>query len=185
MPQGVWRTKLTLLRGGASSTGFALAEAQEAPLIRGRRFSEEEFWDNYEWFLGRMLPVAEAEGVSLSLHPNDPLVESLGGAHCLFHSRVNFEKAMALRSSKNHGLCFRPENWTEMCEDVFDACRRYGEHEKLVYVHFQAVNSRVPRFHEMFIDEADYDAWELIQVFEKANFRGVMIPGHVHVSIHV
>jgi mannonate dehydratase len=180
MPQGVWRTTLNApLRGGASSTGFALAEAQDAPLIRGRRFTEEEFWDNYEWFLERVLPVAEAEGVTLALHPNDPPVESLGGAPCLFRSRANFDKAIALRASKNHGLCFCLGNWTEMGEDVFDAIRHYGAQDKLIYVHFQAVKGRVPRFHETFIDEADYDAWELIQAFDKAKFRGVMIPGHV------
>lgn len=180
MPQGVWRTTLSApLRGGASSTGFSLAEAAEAPLIRGRVFTEEECWDNYTWFLERALPVAEAEGVTLALHPNDPPVHSLGGVPCLFRSRASFDKAMALNPSKYHGLCFCLGNWTEMGEDVFEAIRHYGETEKIVYVHFQAVKGRVPRFHETFVDEADYDAWKLIQAFAKAGFRGVMIPGHV------
>ena len=180
MPQGVWRTTLSApLRGGASSTGFAYAEAENAPLIRGRRFTEEECWDNYAWFLERVLPVAEEEGVTLAVHPNDPPVESLGGVPCLLRSRANFDKALSIRPSKNHGLCFCLGNWTEMGEDVFDAIRHYGKQDKLIYVHFQAVRGRVPRFHETFVDEADYDAWALIRAFNEAGFKGVMIPGHV------
>ena len=180
MPQGVWRTTLSApLRGGASSTGFAYAEAENAPLIRGRRFTEEECWDHYAWFLERVLPVAEDEGVTLAAHPNDPPVESLGGVPCLLRSRANFDKALSIRPSKNHGLCFCLGNWTEMGEDVFDAIRHYGKQDKLIYVHFQAVRGRVPRFHETFLDEADYDAWALIRAFNEAGFKGVMIPGHV------
>jgi mannonate dehydratase len=180
MPQGVWRTSLdTPLRGGATSTGFALAEAESAPFIRGRRFSEEELWDNYAWFLDRVLPVAEAEGVTLAAHPNDPPVESVGGVPCLLRSRAAFDKALALRPSANHGLCFCLGNWTEMGEDIFSAIKHYGPQGKLIYVHFQAVKGRIPRFHETFIDEADYDAWELLRALRDAGFRGVMIPGHV------
>jgi len=62
---------------------------------------------------------------------------------------------------------------------VFDAIRHYGSQGKLVYVHFQAVRGRVPQFHETFVDEADYDAWAIIRSLHEANFKGVMIPGHV------
>ncbi|WP_425396479.1 mannonate dehydratase [Aeoliella sp.] len=180
MPQGVWRTSLnTPLRGGATSTGFALAEASDAPLIRGRRFSEEEFWGYYTWFIERVLPVAEEEGVTLALHPNDPPVPEVGGAPCLFRSRAAFDRAMEIRPSSSHGLCFCLGNWTEMGEDIYDAIKHYGSREELVYVHFQAVRGRVPNFHETFIDEADYDAWKLVKAFDAAKFRGVMIPGHV------
>lgn len=180
MPQGVWRTNLNVpLRGGASSTGFALAEAENAPLIRGRSFSEEECWDHYAWFLERILPVAEAEGVTLAAHPNDPPVPTLGGVPCLLRSRAAFERALSIHPSPNHGLCFCLGNWTEMGEDVFDAIRHFGSRRQLVYVHFQAVKGRIPQFHETFIDEADYDAWKLIQAFDEVGFGGVMIPGHV------
>lgn len=180
MPQGVWRTNLHVpLRGGASSTGFALAEAQCAPLIRGRIFEEEECWANYAWFLERVLPVAEEEGVTLAAHPNDPPVGSLGGVPCLLRSRANFDRALAIHPSPNHGLCFCLGNWTEMGEDIFDAIRHFGSAGKLIYVHFQAVRGRVPQFHETFVDEADYDAWALVRAFHEAGFQGVMIPGHV------
>jgi mannonate dehydratase len=165
MPQGVWRTNLHApLRGGTTSTGFALAEAEHAPFIRGRRFTEEECWEHYAWFLERVLPVAEAEGVTLAAHPNDPPVASVGGVPCLLRSRAAFDRALALRPSPNHGLCFCLGNWTEMGEDIYDAIRHFGAQQKLVYVHFQTVRGRMPRFHETFVDEADYDAWKLARV---------------------
>jgi mannonate dehydratase len=66
-----------------------------------------------------------------------------------------------------------------MGEDVLAAIREFGPQGKLSYVHFQAVNGRVPVFHETFVDEADWDAWELIRTFDEVGFHGVMIPGHV------
>ena len=60
-------------------TRFDLAEHTDAPLTHGRVFGEEEMWDNYEYYMSRVLPVAEAAGVTLAVHPDDPPVPSLGG----------------------------------------------------------------------------------------------------------
>ncbi len=74
MINGVWRSTYSRpVRGGAKGTAFDYQQMRDAPLIADREYSEEEFWDNYEYFIRRVLPVAEAENVKLAIHPNDPL----------------------------------------------------------------------------------------------------------------
>src|SRR5690606_35876370 len=95
MPNSVWRTPLETGRGGVKVTAFdmALAEAGqvtngviEVEEAEGRTFSEQQMWDNYLYFMERVIPVAEEAGVKLALHPDDPPVESLGGIARLFRN---------------------------------------------------------------------------------------------------
>lgn len=180
MINGVWRsTFANPVRGGARATAFDAAQMGRAPLIASREYAEEEFWENYEWFIRRVIPAAEAEGVKLAIHPNDPPVERLGGLPCLMRSRKNIERALAIVPSEMHGLTFCLGNWGAMGEDLVAAIRHFGPLGKLVYVHFQATRGTVPQFTESFVDDADYDPLELIRALDEAGFDGVMIPGHV------
>jgi mannonate dehydratase len=180
---GVWRAaQMAELRGGALGTAFRVADTAGVALTHGYDFEEEAFWANYRRFLEAVLPVAEAEGVTLALHPNDPPVEKIGGVPFLFRNRAAFRRAIDLRPSSNHGLAFCLGCWSEMGEDIDAAIKDFGAEGKLIYVHYQAVRGCVPEFHETFIDEGDYhglSAWQVLNELHAAGFRGVMIPGHV------
>lgn len=180
MVNGVWRsTYANPIRGGARATAFDHALMRDAPPIAGREYAEEEFWDNYEYFIRRVLPAAEAEGVKLAIHPNDPPVERLGGLPCLMRSRATIDRALAIQPSEAHGLTFCLGNWGAMGEDLIAAIRHFGPAGKLLYLHFQATRGTVPAFTESFVDDADYNPLELIRALDEVGFRGVMIPGHV------
>ena len=59
---------------------FALAEHDPEELTHGRVFTHDEMWENYCWYLERILPVAEEADVRLALHPDDPPTgTTLGG----------------------------------------------------------------------------------------------------------
>ncbi|WP_247004472.1 mannonate dehydratase [Halosolutus gelatinilyticus] len=184
-PRGVvpMRTSPVELRGGATGTGFDLDEI-EAPddLAPGldRAYDEDEFWDNYEWFLERVLPVAEEAGVDLALHPADPpVLESLGGIPRLFRNAENFERAMDLVPSDNHGLKLCLGCFSEMGTDVHEVLRRFGERDEILFVHFRDVVGEVPRFHETFVDEGNFDTTEVVRTLSEVGFDGVIIPDHV------
>src|SRR5690349_18055231 len=75
MPNGVWRTPNVKGRGGAIATAFDMAQIESAPLVWGvrkhpllgdRELSAEQMWDNYRYFMERVLPVAEQSGVILA-----------------------------------------------------------------------------------------------------------------------
>ncbi|MGH8246559.1 MAG: mannonate dehydratase, partial [Gammaproteobacteria bacterium] len=68
MGNGIWSTQRETTRGGASARAFNLAKADKgvwagkdflAPLTHGRKFSKEEIWENYTYFIRQVVPVAE------------------------------------------------------------------------------------------------------------------------------
>lgn len=177
---GVWRTHFSHpLRGGARGTGFDARDGVNVPYTHGRDYSEEEIWENYRWFLERILPVAEEEDVKLAMHPNDPPIEKIAGFPHLFRSFETFKRGMEIVPSSHHGLIYCLGNWAEMGAPLVETIRYWGEQKKLFYIHFQAVTGHVPVFHETFVDDADYDAFEILRTFQEAGCHGVMIPGHV------
>lgn len=182
MPNRVWRTSLTRPgRGGAKSTAYNHEEIANAPLTHGKEYEEAEMWDYYEEFLHEVLPVAEKAGVTLALHPDDPPVERLGGVPRLFRNFDALERAMTMKPSDNHGLELGLGTISEMDHemDTIDLVRFFGERDEIVYVHFRDVEGTVPRFREVFIDEGNFDEYEVLEALHESGFEGMIIPDHV------
>jgi mannonate dehydratase len=178
-PSGVWRTSTSQqIRGGAKVTAFDRSDINEQPLTHGREYTEEEMWNNYLEFLEKVLPVAEKAGVKLALHPNDPPIEKIGGVPFLFRNFQNFKKAMDAHVSDHHGLEFCIGTWSEMGEDLFEVIEYFGG-DKIFYVHFRDVEGTVPSFNETFIDEGNYNEYEILRLLDKVGFSGMIIPDHV------
>ncbi|WP_339106156.1 mannonate dehydratase [Haloterrigena salinisoli] len=184
-PRGVvpMRTGTADLRGGAQGTAFDYEEVDDpdelAPGLE-REYTEAEFWDNYEAFLERVLPVAEEAGVELALHPVDPpVIESMCGIPRLCRSVENFEKAMGLVPSDNHSLKLCLGCFSQMGEDVTDVLRTFSERDQIGFIHFRDVVGTVPRFHETFVDEGNFDTIEVVETLDEIGYDGVVIPDHV------
>jgi mannonate dehydratase len=181
MPNRVWRTPdPAVLRGGATATRFDLAEHADAPLSHNRVYTEDEMWASHEYYLERILPVAEESDVRLALHPDDPPVESLGGVARIFRNFDGFKRAMTTFDSPHHGLDFCMGCWSEMGpEGVLPAIEYFGSGDKIFYIHFRDVQGRVPRFNESFINEGNLDTFEVVKTLKKVGFTGFLIPDHV------
>lgn len=176
-PAGVWRTGNATVRGGASVSAFDAAAVDES-LTHGREYTEAEMWENYEFFLRELLPVAEEAGVKLCLHPSDPPMETLGGVPQIARNFENFKRAMEIVPSDNHGLEFCLGCWSEMGEDLPAVIRYFGERDELFYVHFRDVEGTVPSFTETFVDEGNYDEHRVLELLDEVGFTGMMIPDH-------
>ena len=73
-PNGILRTDHRVgqhTRGG-NSAFCDQAEILARPNAEDRAYTEDEIWDNFTYFMERVIPVAEETGVRLALHPNDP-----------------------------------------------------------------------------------------------------------------
>ncbi|WP_148294601.1 mannonate dehydratase [Halarchaeum acidiphilum] len=165
--------------------GDALASAYDEDDLEPRRIvdhdvTESELWEAYQEFLDAVLPVAEEVGVTLAVHPSDPPVEELFGVPLLFRNRENFERALEMGNSPNHGLKLCLGCWSEMGEDVEEIIRSFGG-DDIVYVHFRDVVGTVPQFHETFLDdpEGNYDEYAVVRALDDVGFDGVMTPDHV------
>ena len=182
MPNSVWRTpELAVLRGGARGTRFNLAEHDPDQLTHGRIYTEDEMWANYEYYLARILPVAEESNVQLALHPDDPPVPSLGGIARIFRNFDGFKRAMDTFDSPYHGLDFCMGCWSEMggMENVIRAVRHFGARNKIIYVHFRDVQGTADNFNECFINEGNVNPFEVVKTLRDVGFTGFMITDHV------
>lgn len=179
-PERVWRTSHTArVRGGAQTYAFDAEQVAEAPPTLDYEVTEDELWDAYEVFLEAIVPAAEESGVRVGLHPSDPPVEEVAGIPLLFRNRENFEKALSLVPSENHGLKLCLGCWSEMGEDLPDVIRHFGE--QIFYVHFRNTIGSLPEFTETFVDDPDgyFDPYEVISALDEVGFSGVMTPDHV------
>jgi len=184
-PRGVvpMRTTPVEVRGGAEATAFDLSEIDDPDALPegiDREYTEAEFWENYGEFLETVVPVAEDAGVEMALHPVDPpTIESLGGIPRLFRNRENFDRAMELVPSDNHGLKLCLGCFSQMGEDAADVIRHFGERDQIVFVHFRDVVGTVPKFHETFVDEGNFDSVEAVRALYDVGFDGAVLPDHV------
>ncbi len=188
MPNGVWRTPSVQARGGALATAFDINKIDSAPLVAGVRkhpllgdheLSAEQMWDNYQYFMERVLPVAEEAGVTLALHPDDPPVPMLGGIARLFGSFEGFRRAVETFDSPQHGLDFCMGCWSEMGPGAIEAIRYFGARGKIVYVHFRDVQGHVPVFQECFLGEGNVDVVAAMRALKEVGFSGFLIDDHV------
>lgn len=175
-----WRTAFSLAgRGGARVSEFDLAAARDLPLARDRVYVTDELWANYAYFIQAVAPEAEAAGVRLALHPDDPPVASLGGVARIANSFENFQQLLTIADSQACGLNFCMGNWTAMGADVPAAAHYFASRGQICYGHVQGLRGAVPAFRECFLDEADCDFRAVLQALYAAGFDGFLGPQHM------
>ena len=183
MPSGVWSTEpRATRRGGATARRFNLAEHPTDQLTHGRRFTDDDMWENFKYYMGRILPVAEEAGVTLAVHPDDPPVESLGGIARIFRNYDGFKRMTDTFDTPNLGLNFCIGCWSEMGgkENVLRGIRYFAPRGKLIYIHFRDVEGTADNFTECFIDEGNLpDKFEIIKALKENGFNSFMIDDHV------
>ncbi|QDX39890.1 mannonate dehydratase [Salarchaeum sp. JOR-1] len=182
-PDGAVRTtREHPVRGGALASAYDVDDLHELDRDDDveRDVSEDLMWERYEAFLHEVVPIAEDAGVTLGVHPSDPPVERLFGIPLLFRNRENFERALDIHPSDNHGLKLGMGCWSEMGEDLVDVVEHFGG-DQIVYAHFRDVVGTVPRFHETFVDDpaGNFDEYEVVEALDRVGFGGVMTPDHV------
>jgi mannonate dehydratase len=183
MPTNSWRTPSKQIRAGAEATAFDYEIAQESPLTHDREYTEEEMWDNLEYWIKIITPVAEEEGIRLGIHPCDPPVEKLGGIPQLLRSFDAYKRLTEIVDSPNNAIEFCQGTFSEMADaadgGIYDMIRYFGERKKILYVHFRNVSNPVPKFHEEFINTGHVDMWKAMAIYQEVGFDGFFIDDHV------
>jgi mannonate dehydratase len=193
MANGIWSTERELTRGGASARAFDLAKADKGywanaeysgPLTHGRKYTEDEIWENFTYFINQIAPVAEEAGVRIGIHPDDPPVPELGSIpRCIFSSFEGYRRALEIADSPNVGMCLCVGCWLEggsqMGKDVFGTIRYFAERKKLFKIHFRNVDQPLPHFVETFIDDGYMNMYQVMKAMHEVDFDGVLIADHI------
>jgi mannonate dehydratase len=193
MGNGIWSSGRESTRGGAPARAFDLAKSPkgnwagkvfEGPLTHGRKYTKEELWENYTYFIKQVVPVAEELGMRIGIHPDDPPVPELGGVpRCIFGNFDGYRRALEIADSPNIGVCLCAGTWMEggqqMGKDVFEAARAFAKMGKLWKIHFRNVSAPIPYFVETFVDNGYTNMLKLMKTLVEVDFRGALIADHV------
>ncbi|MDZ4802416.1 MAG: mannonate dehydratase [Bryobacteraceae bacterium] len=192
MGNGIWSSQRETTRGGAPARAFHQKDAKgywisktfESPFSHGRKFTKEEIWENYTYFIKQVVPVAEETGVRIGIHPDDPPVPELGGVpRCIFGNFDGYVKALQIANSPNVGVCLCCGTWMEggkyTGKDVFEAAKEFAKMGKLWKIHFRNVTGPIPDFVETYVDDGYTDMKRLMRTLVDADFRGILIADHV------
>lgn len=163
-------------RGGATTTGYVHDENE--PLAEGRVIPAEKIWDNYEYFLRRVIPAAEDAGVRMGMHPDDPPAPMLRGIGRIFIDGAAAQRAIELVDSPMNGLTFCQATYKTMGEDVEALVRHFGALGKIFYVHIRDVKGLWQDFVETFPEAGDTDMAAMFRAYRDIGFDGYLRPDH-------
>jgi mannonate dehydratase len=139
----------------------------------------EQLWGRLKDFLDALLPVAEAAGVKLAAHPDDPPMPTVRAQPRLVYQPHLYQKLLDLHPSPSNTLEFCLGSLAEMTGgNIYDAVETYSRQGKLGYVHFRNVRDKVPNYKETFIDDGDVDMLRVLKILKQNNYQGVLIPDH-------
>lgn len=177
-PLGVLRTNDSVRqRGGSRTIAYEHEWMERAPEHPAAGITERELWENLQYFLDRVVPIAEDAGVNLALHPDDPPISPIRGIPRIVTSVENYEKILEMYDSSNHGLTFCQGNFAAMGADVPKTIRRFGD--RIHFVHFRDVRGTAENFIETWHDDGPTDMRAAIDAYREIGFDGAIRPDHV------
>jgi mannonate dehydratase len=99
-----------------------------------KHVDEEKLWSNLEYFLEEILPVAEACGIKMAIHPDDP-PWSLFGLTRIITGEESYKKLLAISDSASNGftLCtgsmgVNPKN------DMVEIAKKYAYNSPFAHI---------------------------------------------------
>jgi mannonate dehydratase len=180
MYTGWYRThKAVPERGGALVSSFSYEVALKEPVNKYAPVSENKIWENYQWFIEQVMPVAEANNVKMALHPDDPPISPVHGIGRILTSAQAIRKALSFSDSPSHGLTFCQGTYTTMQEDVAGLIQEFGTGKKIFFVHIRDVEGTPGNFRETFHDNGPTDMYAMMKAYKAVGFNGPLRSDHV------
>ena len=176
---GPYRTNVNVpARGGALTSEFDYQVAEKQGLTQWGKVSEEKIWQNLEYFLKAVIPVAEKAGIRMALHPDDPPLSPLRGVGRILTSAANYRRVLNIVPSPVNGITFCQANFKLMGENIEALAREWCTQKKIFFVHFRDVDGTREHFVETFHDNGPTDMARMLQVYHASGFDGPMRPDH-------
>ncbi len=169
----------TPTRGGALVSSYDHSLMQDAPVADLGEISEEKLWETLQYFLQRVLPVAEKAGVKLAMHPDDPPLSPIRGVGRIMRSIDNFQRLVDMAPNPSNGITLCQGNFALMTNDMPAAIRQFGKQGKIFFVHMRDVRGTPEKFQETFHDDGQTDLLACLRAYREIGFDGVLRPDHV------
>lgn len=174
------RTSTTTVgRGGALVTSYDHSLMKNAPLTESGIVTDAQLWDSLQYFLDRVVPMAEKWNVKLAMHPDDPPLSPIRGVSRIMRSVDNYQRLLDMAPSPVNGIALCQGNFTLMTDDLPSVIRHFGRQSKIFFAHFRDVRGTPEKFEETFHDDGKTNMLECMKAYKDIGFEGVLRPDHV------
>ncbi|GKW46012.1 mannonate dehydratase [Planococcus sp. NCCP-2050] len=144
-----------------------------------KNVSEEKLWDNLQYFLEQIIPVAEENGIKMAIHPDDP-PWPIFGLPRIITNQDNIRRFLSLVDSPSNGLTFcsgslgaNPEN------DLISIVKEFGERIPFAHIrnlkHFDN-GDFIESSHKA--SDGSVDIVGIVKAFHEIGFTGYTRPDH-------
>lgn len=141
--------------------------------------TEEDLWQNLQYFLEQIIPVAERRGIRMAIHPDDP-PWSVFGLPRIITNRDNIARLLELADSPANGVTFctgslgaNPEN------DLPAMIREFAD--RIPFAHIRNVRvydngDFIETSHRT--EDGTVDVTAVVQAYHDSGFNGYVRPDH-------
>ncbi|MBC8585159.1 mannonate dehydratase [Youxingia wuxianensis] len=146
-----------------------------------KKVDEEKLWENLEYFLKAIIPVAEECDVKMAIHPDDPPYPFFGLPR-IITSEKNLDRFLKLVDSKYNGLTLCTGSLG--CAKSNDVTAMVDKYSKMGRIHFMHVRN-VKLMDDGSFEETAHlsscgslDIVAIMKALKKNNFDGWLRPDH-------
>jgi mannonate dehydratase len=142
---------------------------------------EARLWENLEYFLQRIIPVAEEAGIRMAIHPDDP-PRPIFGLPRIVKNRDDLERVLAIVDSPANALTLCSGSLgADTANDVAAMVREFAARGRIPFAHMRNVKvNDKGDFHETAHRSADgsLDMAAIMQAYSDADYTGYIRPDH-------
>jgi D-mannonate dehydratase len=144
------------------------------------QITEEDLWNNLEYFLKEIIPVAEECDVKMAIHQDDP-PWSIFGLPRIITCEVNLDRMLSLVDSKYNGLTLCTGSLgVSVKNDLVYLAGKYAAMGRIHFVHLRNVKILENGFEEAahYSSYGSLDMVGIMRALHKNGFDGYIRPDH-------
>ncbi|MDB4924172.1 mannonate dehydratase [Mucilaginibacter sp.] len=150
-----------------------LAMVELGPTEKEPAQTAAKAWENIEYFLKAVIPVAEKAGVRMALHPNDPPPPMSRGSEQIMSTFKDWKHLFDLVESPSNGMTFDCGVSTEIGENAVEVAKYMLSRNRINHVHYRNVIVDTPRikYVEVMIDNGNVDMMAVMYELVKGKYK--------------
>lgn len=156
-------------------------EALQAMLKEYEGISEEKLFENFKYFLERIIPVAEEAGIKMALHPDDP-PRPIFNLPRIVKNAEDYRKIIDCIDSPANGITLCTGSLGSVAgNDVPALIREFGKCKKIHFIHARNVKLfENGDFYESghITESGSLNMGEIIKALYEIDYEGYIRPDH-------
>jgi mannonate dehydratase len=146
-----------------------------------RSVDEDQLRKNLEYFLKRVIPAAEAAGIKMAIHPDDP-PRSIFGLPRVVKNREDLRRILDMVDSPANGLTLcSGALGSDIHNDVAAMVREFGAEKRIHFAHMRNIQvDERGSFHETphLSSTGSQDMAAIVRAYHQVGFDGYVRPDH-------